>query len=64
MTVVLFFQDRFLTSNCTYTLNLLNVFEEIFYKDKPEYKEMAFHFDSMLFNMDKINHCGMISKLC
>jgi len=45
-------------------LNLLNVFEEVFYKDKPEYKEMAFHFDSMLFNMDKINHCGMISTLC
>ena len=45
-------------------LNLLNVFEEIFVTDKPEYKEMAFHFDSMLFNMDKINHCGMISRFC
>jgi len=45
-------------------LYLLNVCEEEFYKDKPEYKEMAFHFDSMLFNMDKINHCAMISTHC
>jgi hypothetical protein len=45
-------------------LSLLNAFEEIFYKDKPEYKEMAFQFDSVLFNMDKINHCGTISALC
>jgi len=28
-------------------LNLLNVFEEIFVTDKPEYKEMAF---SLWFN--------------
>lgn len=34
------------------------------YYDKPEYKEMTFHFDSILFNMDKINHGGVISTLC